>query len=316
MTASVTVTCSARLHLGFLDLNFGLGRRFGGLGLALDAPCTRLTLRGAVHPAVRGPESERAGRYLTGITTALGLRAAHELVIDTAIPAHAGLGSGTQLALAVATAVRRLHGFAPAHSDDAVLLGRGGRSGIGVALFAAGGLVLDGGRGATDKPPPLLARLDLPGDWRVLLLLDLARAGLSGTSERAAFATLPSMSAATAGELCRLVLMGALPAAAEADLPAFGAAVTQVQRLLGDHFAPAQGGRFASPRVASALDWLRASGAQGLGQSSWGPTGFAFAPDPEMAAWLRGRLAGAAEMPEVMICRARNCGADVTSDEQ
>ncbi len=316
MTESVTISCSARLHLGFLDLNFGLGRRYGSLGLALDAPQTRLTLRRAERDATEGPERGRARNCLDSITAALGLPGAHELVIGAAMPAHAGLGSGTQLALAVAAAARRLHGRAPDLRGDAALLGRGARSGIGIALFASGGLVLDGGRGARDAPPPLLARLDVPAEWRVLLLLDAERAGLSGAGERAAFAALKPMPAAIAAELCRLVLMGVLPALAEADLTGFGAAVTRLQRMLGDYFAPAQGGRFASPRVAAALDRLGALGAQGLGQSSWGPSGFAFAPDPDAASWLSARLADAADMPEVVICRARNEGANVSLGEQ
>jgi beta-ribofuranosylaminobenzene 5'-phosphate synthase len=315
MTESVTIGCGARLHLGFLDLHGGLGRRFGSLGLALTAPQTVLTLRRAGARSVRGPEAARAGRYLDTVAAALGLRDAHALLIETAMPAHAGLGSGTQLALAVATALRRLHGLAPDLRGDAALLGRGARSGIGIALFASGGLALDGGRGAAAAPPPLLARLDVPEAWRVLLLLDLRRAGLAGAAERDAFAALPPMAAEKAAELCRLVLMQALPAVAEGDLAGFGEAVTRLQRAVGDHFAPAQGGRFASPRVAAALERLAALGAHGLGQSSWGPSGFAFAPDPDAAEWLRRRLVAGGDMPEVLICRPRNHGADVTELE-
>ena len=316
MTESVRVSCGARLHLGFLDLNFGLGRRFGSVGLALDAPQTRLVLRYAARSEVSGPESARAGRYLGTVTASLGLSGPHALLIEAAMPAHAGLGSGTQLALAVAAAARLLHGLPPDPRSDAALLGRGMRSGVGIALFAQGGLAVDGGRGAADVPPPLLARLEVPADWRILLLLDPERAGLSGAGERDAFAAVPPMSAATVGELCRLVLMGALPALAEGDLAGFGDAVTRLQRTLGDYFAPAQGGRFTSPRVAAALERLAALGAQGLGQSSWGPSGFAFAADADVATWFASRLAAAADMPEVVICRARNDGATLTYAEQ
>ena len=311
MTQAVTVGCGARLHLGFLDLNCGLGRRFGSLGLALEAPQTRLALRRDGQTRVAGPESARAGGYLDIVTGSLGLAGGHALTIASAMPMHAGLGSGTQLALAVATAVRRLHGLAPDLRRDAMRLGRGARSGIGIGLFEAGGLVLDGGRGTLEAPPPVLARLPVPAEWRVLLLLDPARTGLSGAAERDAFAALPPMPATTAAALCRLVLMQALPAAAEADLPAFGEAVTRLQHALGDHFAPAQGGRFTSPRVAAALACLAAWGAHGSGQSSWGPSGFAFAPDPDAAEWLRGRLADSAGAPEVMVCRPRNRGAEI-----
>ncbi len=41
---TVEVASCARLHLGFLDLNFSLGRRFGSIGMLLDGPVTRLSL--------------------------------------------------------------------------------------------------------------------------------------------------------------------------------------------------------------------------------------------------------------------------------
>ena len=148
MFDSVTVAAAARLHLGFLDMNGGLGRRFGGLGLAIDRPATRLTIRRAAAPAVEGLEAERAARHLALLTRHLGLTPAYRLTIHEAIPAHAGLGSGTQLALAIATALRRLEGLSPDYSNDALLLRRGARSGIGLGLFQRGGLIVDGGRGA------------------------------------------------------------------------------------------------------------------------------------------------------------------------
>src|SRR5258708_25991378 len=78
-----------------------------------------------------------------------------------------------------------------------------------------------------------------------------------------------------ASHLCRLMLMQALPAMAERDIESFGNAIGELQRITGDYFAPAQGGRFASPAVAEVLAWFESQGIAGIGQSSWGPTGFA-----------------------------------------
>ena len=61
MENCVTVAVAARLHLGFLDLNGGLGRRFGSLGLALDAPETVLELSRAAG-GFRQRAAGRAGR--------------------------------------------------------------------------------------------------------------------------------------------------------------------------------------------------------------------------------------------------------------
>src|SRR5579875_3664746 len=253
MPERVALTCTARLHLGFLDLNGSLGRRFGSIGLALDAPATRLVLRRAPVLRVSGPERARADEYLRVAAEQLNLPGAHELEVAEAIPAHAGLGSGTQLALGIAAALRRLHGLPLDPRADAAALGRGRRSGIGVALFAQGGLVVDGGVGEHGLPPPLLARLAVPEDWRILLVLDAADQGLFGHREIAACAEWPPMAEAVAGERGRLALMGALPAVAEDDLAAFGSAVSEIQAIVGDYFAPVQGGRFGSPRVAAAL---------------------------------------------------------------
>ena len=81
--------------------------------------------------------------------------------------------------------------------------------------------------------------------------------------------------------------MQILPGAAERDLEAFGDGVGRVQEIVGDHFAPAQGGgRFISAAVGRVAARLKALGARGIGQSSWGPTGFAFASDPDHAEFL------------------------------
>lgn len=273
----VRVTAAARLHLGFLDMNGGLGRNFGGLGLSIGGPRTRLTLKRAGETLVEGVESERARRLLRKAQTALTPHSAHHLIIHEAIPAHAGLGSGTQLALAIATALRRLEDLPLDPNADAALLERGARSGLGAGLFQDGGFVVDGGRGASGLTPPVIARLRFPPDWRILLVMDNNAQGLNGEREREAFAALPPFSEAWAGDICRRVLMQALPALAEQDLAAFGEAITHIQTVIGDYFAPAQNGRrFTSAHVEAVIARLLRDGATGGGQTSWGPTGFAF----------------------------------------
>jgi beta-RFAP synthase len=316
--AGVSVTCTARLHLGFFDLTGGPARRFGSIGLALDQPITRLVVRRAPTTWISGPEHERIARALTTMRAQPGLAGHHAIEITAAMPAHAGLGSGTQVALALATALRRLHGCPEDLPGDAERLGRGARSGIGIGLFQHGGLVVDGGKAidgaaAPAAAPPLLARMAVPRGWRVLLVMDRAREGLSGHLERTAFETLAPMTEATAGTICRLVLMQALPALAEQDLPAFGAAISAIQCHVGDHFAPRQGGRFTSPAVASAMSVLAAAGATGIGQSSWGPSGFAFAGSVAEAQRLHSVLrdSGVAKGLDVLVCRPRNRGAAV-----
>jgi len=314
MTDGVTVSVPARLHLGFLDLNGGLGRRFGSIGLAINQLGTRITIAPARQMQVDGPEQERARAALETMRRVLALGGAYRLSVDETVPAHAGLGSGTQIALAVAAGIRRLHDLPLDVTGDAVCLGRGGRSGIGIGLFESGGLVVDGGRGADDAPAPVICRLPVPESWGVLAVLDPSRRGLHGADEAAAFAALAPFPAETSGRLCRLVLMKALPCLAERDLAGFSAAIAQVQNLLGDYYAPAQGGsRFTSPGVAAALELLAREGALGIGQSSWGPTGFAFAPSGAEAERLATvvRKHPLCRGLDIRVCAALNRGADI-----
>jgi beta-ribofuranosylaminobenzene 5'-phosphate synthase len=248
----------------------------------------------------------------------LSLETGHHAKVNEAIPAHAGLGSGTQLALAVAWGVRALHRLQQDPDEDAVLLGRGARSGIGAGVSYGGGLVVDGGRGAQTKMPPIVGRAFFPEHWRIVVVLDPKRQGVHGADEIDAFSRLAPMAAADAAHLCRLVLMKALPAVAEADLPSFGSAIAELQTRLGDYFAPAQGGnRFSSSDVAAVLRQLATQGACGIGQSSWGPTGFAFAESETQANQL---AALARQHPDgrgldIRICAGLNRGVEITAQE-
>ena len=282
--ASVTVTVPARLHLGFLDLNGSLGRRFGSIGLAINGLKTSITFNAASQLRVTGPENERVRRYLQVMQRALDIETTCHVRIEEVVPAHAGLGSGTQIALAVAAGVRRFHGLPLDVRGDAIRLERGARSGVGIGLFDHGGLVVDGGRGPLTTAAPVVSRMPFPEQWRILVVLDPHRQGVHGPDEREVFSKLAPSSDGQAAHLCRLVLMKALPALAERDIAGFGSAINEMQVLLGDYFAAIQGGsRFSSPDVAAALAALEDEGAYGIGQSSWGPTGFAFAPSAEEA---------------------------------
>lgn len=307
---SVTVTAPARLHLGFLDPSGRSGRRFGGIGLAIDEPCTRLTLTRASRDEAKGPEAERAASHLRDLRKELGIDRRHALRVEKAIPPHAGLGSGTQLALAVSMALRELEGLSQNVSGDAWQLGRGERSGLGVAFATGGGIAVDGGRGAGRQPAPIVARLPFPEDWRIILVVDRTIEGFHGHAEREAFADLPGFPEEDVAEICRLVLLRALPAVAEHDISTFGAAIAAIQQKVGSHFAPAQGGGvFISSRVAAALIALAKSGAHGIGQSSWGPTGFCFAASQAEAEHLVAEGEALGIGVDFRIVRGRNKGA-------
>ena len=204
-------------------------------------------------------ELARARSLVEALAAAWNLPPAR-ITVEATIPAHTGLGSGTQLALALGVGLARLAGRGTTAREVAQLLERGRRSGIGLGAFEQGGFLLDGGRADDGQPPPIIARLPFPDGWRLLLIFDGERQGLHGTSETGAFGSLPPYPPELAAQLCRLVVMRLLPGLATADLGAVGAAIGELQARVGDYFAPAQGGRFTSPAVSEVLAWLEGQG--------------------------------------------------------
>jgi beta-ribofuranosylaminobenzene 5'-phosphate synthase len=316
----IGVRAPGRLHLGFLDPSGSLGRRYGSLGLVIDGFETAIELSASHRPGVTVPqdaaaedEAPRAAAHLATLQRATDLVQPLHLHLARVLPAHAGFGSGTQLALAIGRAFAQLHGLQLGTAELARMLGRGLRSGVGIAGFDQGGLLVDGGPGADGSAAPLLARLELPAAWRVLLVLDPARQGLSGDDEKAAIATLPAFAQASAAAVCHEVLMRVLPGAASSDFTDFAAGISRVQRLVGAHFAPAQGGSlYASPAVARLCEWIAAQTPAATGQSSWGPTGFAILPSQAQAEALlqAARAAGIVDPGlRLQIVAARNHGA-------
>lgn len=320
----VTVETTARLHMGFIDMHGGLGRRFGSVGLSLEQPCTRVVLS---KPAWLGNDefngegvgSARALKYAQHFAQRAGVTGGVHLTVEEIIPEHAGLGSGTQLALAVGAGISALYGLNLGTREISVLSGRGARSGIGIGAFDLGGLLVDGGRGAHTQVPPILARMHFPEAWRVLLLMQNPGQiqGVHGAQETRAFEALPEFPAEQAAHIARLILMQALPAVAEQELGPFGQAISEIQEIVGRHFAAAQGGdQYASPAVAEAMRWLVTQGVGCTGQSSWGPTGFAIVGDVLEAERLAQQARRLFPQIEVVCCSARNQGSMVMQEGQ
>jgi beta-ribofuranosylaminobenzene 5'-phosphate synthase len=310
---SVRVEAPARLHMGMLDVAGGGMRRFGGLGVALSRPAAVVEASPSDDVTAEGPDSERALAVARRCREALGLSGGARIRVVEAIPAHVGLGSGTKLALAVTAALTALAGQTLEPPALARAAGRGARSAVGLWTFVRGGLVVEGGvRPGVEQPAPLLARHAIPDEWRCVLAIPHAEPGLSGGEEAEAFARLRP-DADRAALIAQLVLTSLLPGLAEADLTEFGAALTRIQRLVGESFASVQGGVF-HPHAAPVVDAMLRLGAAGAGQSSWGPAVYGLVGDErtgrELARRLEAELAGGGR---VELVHFDNRGARVES---
>lgn len=263
------VVAPSRLHFGLLNAGDVPERpRFGGCGLMIDWPGVAVRVESADTWSSAGPLAERAEVY-AGRVAWEPLR----VTVERCPPEHVGLGVGTALGLAVAKAVRP---DLPAH-DLAVLIGRGTRSGVGVHGFERGGFILDAGHHAYD-PPALGGWFDLPEPWRVAVFVPATVSPWYGPAEQQAFdrpATDPARH-----DALESILRGIVASLVAADFAGFGEAIHDYNRRAGEPFAAAQGGPYAHPETAAIIAACRRMGFAGAGQSSWGPTAFAFVPEP------------------------------------
>lgn len=268
----VHVKTPARLHLGLIDLNGELGRLFGGLGVAINRPNVVLEAEKSETLAVTGEKTEQVKKLAKRFLETYNIESNASIDVEQVIPEHSGLGSGTQLTLAVATALAKLFDVKASVQQLAEVMGRGMRTSVGTTIFEQGGFVVDGGKSTSEKRFPVtIFRQPFPENWRFVVAVPDIKKGLAKNEENAAFGALSSMKAEEAGKICRLTIMKLLPALVERDIQSFGDALTQIQIVIGDYFAEVQGGTYASQAATEGIALMQKLGAYGAGQSSWGP---------------------------------------------
>ena len=309
----IRIRTASRLHFGLLSLHNSTGRSFGGVGLMVERPGVEVFARHAPAPVVKGTLDGSLRQRVEMLLAELAAERPLEINVAACAPEHAGLGTGTQLSLAVAKAVRRLAGEDASAEELAHRVARGQRSAIGVHGFERGGFLIDGGKGNQTCVAPLVARLAFPPDWPILLIRPPLPAGLHGEAERRSLCRPDAVTPRLSGELARLALLALAPAIAERDYQGFAEALSEYNRKVGEAFAFAQAGCYAHPLLAEIVDSTRCWDFRGIGQSSWGPTLFAFCDEPERRDWLCAKLAERFNLAEEAFTKtvAQNGGAEV-----
>jgi beta-RFAP synthase len=321
MPQRVTVTTGARLHFGILSHAAQGQRQFGGIGLMVDPPGFHLQAEACpdleTGDVYAGPE-EWSARVLEAVRrcreVVAGAPAACRWTLSETIRPHVGLGSGTQLALAVARAYTALRGESDCETTElARRAGRGLRSALGIHGFQHGGLIVEVGKRTTDQISPAISRIEWP-DWTLLLVCPGGITGLSGAAEVQAFSQLPPMAKALSARLCQITLLELLPAILEQDFAVASESLFQFSKLVGEYFSPTQGGTYSTPQIRNLVKHLREQGIPGVGQSSWGPTAFVMCSSRAQAEQLQQDLRQRGwEDCLFLITTARNSGASVES---
>jgi beta-ribofuranosylaminobenzene 5'-phosphate synthase len=311
----VLVKTPARLHLGLIDMNGDLGRMFGGLGVAIDHPNVIIEAKRSEKFTVTGQEDKIVANLAQRFFSTYHVQPKVHLNVIEAIPSHVGLGSGTQLSLAVAVALAKFFDVKASVPELATAMGRARRTSVGTTIFQGGGFVVDGGKNLkhSEMFPPLIYRQPFPKEWRFVVAVPNLKKGLANSEEKIAFDKLTKMPAEDVAQICRLIMLKLLPAIAEKDIENFGDALTKIQILTGNHFAQAQGGTYSSPDAAECIEFMKKTGAYGVGQSSWGPALYAVVKKEQAAqvlskvkAYLSKGVGG-----QVFIAKANNTGAKI-----
>jgi beta-ribofuranosylaminobenzene 5'-phosphate synthase len=316
----VAISAPARLHLGDLD-PFALGRFGYAPVLAITEPRTVVEAEDAEVLEVSGFEADEARIYATRVLEAFDLKGV-KVTVKSVAPRNSGFGSTTQLCLAVGRAVTKAHGLEVPLLKLVKALKRTSTGGI--YPFQLGGFVVAGGFSVKpgehvlmrEEPliPPLIFHKDFPRDWRFVLARPLvAPKSPDKEAEEEAFSTLRDRKAPA--ELIHkgyfVLAAKLLPALLEENAEAFGKALTEIQVTVGRIYQPVQEQIF-NPASQWLIPVLNKSGALGIGQSSWGPTVYAFSGSPEEAQKITRKIkADAGEKAEVTLVGADNSGARV-----
>ncbi|MCG6158080.1 hypothetical protein [Rubinisphaera margarita] len=327
---NVSVSTGARLHCGLFSDHRPGGKLFQGFGLMIDEPGFDLLaerIDGDDHELGYSPdlinelaEEETSvpadlirDRFLSVIERCEArwpaVKPAIAVEFDSLIPFHAGLGAGTQFDLAIGTCWAQLAGVDVAAPELSRVLGRGKRSCIGTFGFHRGGLLIDRGISPDEDAGIYRFAASLPETWRFVLVTPDQIAGYSGEQEERAFQSMPEIAPDRLDELEDLLQT------IEEDCSSFKAFSETLQRfgnLVGDTFAPVQGGRFRHPVCETIFDCFEQAGIQGIAQSSWGPTMFGVCKDDDSVQAVIERVFSTVPSATVRITRAGNRGATVT----
>lgn len=311
------IRTGSRLHFGLLSFAPVYGRRWGGVGLMVQHPGITLVAESSERLHVTGIHADRVRDYAFRFAAHLGRSSLPvKLTVHKAAPLHQGLGTGTQLALAVGRLLAAFTGCNLSTCDLARIMGRGRRSAVGVHGFELGGFIVEGGKTEGQAISPLVARRVFPDQWRVVIVTHPRHSAVAGRMEAEAFAQLGDRNTtALTDRLCRHLLLGMLPALEDEDLPTFAEALTAYNRTAGEMYLSVQNGPYSSPVVAETVERLRQAGVRGVGQSSWGSTVYGIAGDAEQAHRIAGQLRKSFLRDEatIAVTRAMNSGPQLST---
>lgn len=287
----VRITTPCRIHLSLIDENGYTGRVDGGIGLMVDRP-------NVVFEASNSATQFKieANKYYRESIEVINEKASKifkafdinnknfHFNLRRYYPSHVGLGSKTQLSLAIATAIAKLKDMEIPTKELTKLVERGGTSGIGWRGFESGGFILDGGHdfgkgkeketfspsSASNLADPALTilRYTIPEHWRFVVAIPNVKNGAYGDEEVSIFQKHAPIPREEVNEVSHQILMKVVPGLLKKDLICFGEGIKRIQNIGFKKIEIS----LQHEVVKNLLNLLDEYGVKAYGMSSFGPS--------------------------------------------
>jgi beta-ribofuranosylaminobenzene 5'-phosphate synthase len=331
--ALLKITTPCRIHLSLIDENGYTGRVDGGIGLMLDRP--NIVFEASNSAKEFKIEAHKYYRESIEVINEIASKVFKRYNISNKnfhfnlkryFPSHVGLGSKTQLSLAIATAITKLKSITHLTNEDITkLVERGGTSGIGWRGFNTGGFILDGGHdfgqgkeketflpssaSISANPALTIFRYNIPEHWRFVLVIPNVKKGAFGDEEISVFQNYAPIPRNEVNEVSHQVIMKILPGIIKADLECFGEGLKRIQSI---GFKKIEIG-LQHDKVKELIKFFDDYGLKAYGMSSFGPSVVGIVEsDLEAETLLREIQKNQKNVGgHIYICKPNNTGAKI-----
>jgi beta-ribofuranosylaminobenzene 5'-phosphate synthase len=329
----IRVTTPCRIHLSLIDENGYTGRVDGGIGLMLDRP--NVIFEATNHAEVFKIEAHKYYRESIEVINEQASKIFKAFNINNKnfhfnlkryFPSHVGLGSKTQLSLAIAVAITKLKNINHTSLKALTrLVDRGGTSGIGWRGFEQGGFIVDAGHefgegkeketflpsSASKKANPALTilRYPIPEHWRFVLVIPNVKKGAYGDEEISIFQSHAPIPKEEVNEVSHQILMKIVPGIIKQNLGCFGEGLKRIQNIGFKKIEIS----LQHEIVKKTLTFFEEYGVKAYGMSSFGPSVIGIVESDEEANKLlkdvQMRLNSTGG--HIYLCRPNNNGAKI-----
>ena len=319
----IKVKTISRLHFGVIDYIESTDSFKGSLGVALEWPNTVLTVNKNSDLLIKNGNRKKILELVKKFSKRYLIEPNVILRVDESIPEHSGLGSGTQLALAISSALAMIYDIDADVRELSSIMGRGKRSRLGNTCFETGGFIIDSCpeklmADEVGQPQSTIFRREFPNSWCFVIVIPDTKTGLSGEAEKEAFRRVKA-SKKISEEIYRLIQIKLLPSLSAEDIAGFGSALTEIDKKTGMYFEKAQGGVYRDKVAPEIIEYMLQSGAYGSGQSSWGPALYGLVKENEamtVADHMRSFLTENEIEGVVFVSHCNNKGASVDVNQE